>query len=343
MDPLVWDGALDTIGIKFKSSPIDPGRKKERDSLDYEFELTRIGKSSTYAINKELLANYFKVNVGTSTTPFKFIERNRSGASVFDENQDALIAPAESIPEEETVLSRAISPFSVNHIISDFRTQLASWCIYHDVHVNRDAPIRQSTIARNEKRIDPDGQNLIAVLHTLYSTDRMFKTNVNNAMTAAFGDDFDELVFPPAADQRIQLRLRWKSLNREQSAADLSDGTLRFLFLLAVLASPTPAPVIAIDEPEIGLHPSMFPIIAEYAVDASNRAQIILSTHSPEFLSSFRDTIPQTSVVQWKNGQTKIETLEGQELEFWLKSYSLGALFKSGELENMANNRTDQQ
>src|SRR4051794_34893648 len=84
----------------------------------------------------------------------------------------------------------------------------------------------------------------------------------HKAMRAAFGNDFEKLVFPPAADQRIHMRIRWRSLKREQSAADLSDGTLRFLFLLAVLANPSPPPVIAIDEPETGLHPSMFPIVA---------------------------------------------------------------------------------
>ncbi len=91
-------------------------------------------------------------------------------------------------------------------------------------------------------------------------------------MRAAFGEDFEELLFPPDADQRIQLQIRWRSLQRERSAADISDGTLRFLFLLAVLANPSPAPLIAIDEPETGLHPSMLPIVAEYAREAANRA-----------------------------------------------------------------------
>ncbi len=69
-------------------------------------------------------------------------------------------------------------------------------------------------------------------------------------MRAAFGDDFEDLAFPPAADQRVQLRLRWRSLKSPQSAADLSDGTMRFLLLLAILANPEPEPLIAIDAPD---------------------------------------------------------------------------------------------
>src|SRR5207237_8413292 len=107
----------------------------------------------------------------------------------------------------------------------------------------------------------------ITVVHTRDTTDREFERSINTAMRAAFGSDYEKLVFPPAADQLIQLRVQWKTLKRAQPAADLSDGTLRFLFLLTVLASPDPPPVIAIDEPETGLHPAMLPIIAEYAVE----------------------------------------------------------------------------
>ena len=60
-------------------------------------------------------------------------------------------------------------------------------------------------------------------------------------MKAAFGEDFEELIFPPAADQRIQMRIRWKTLKREISAADLSEGTLRFLFLFGLGLLPLPA------------------------------------------------------------------------------------------------------
>ncbi len=108
---------------------------------------------------------------------------------------------------------------------------------------------------------------------------------------------------------------------------------MRFLFLLTVLASPSPAPIIAIDEPETGLHPSMLPIVAEYAVDASQRVQVIITTHSPQFLDAFTDTKPTTTVAKWMNGETILKKLEGAELDYWLKEYSLGSLFRSGELE----------
>lgn len=193
--------------------------------------------------------------------------------------------------------------------------------------------MRAPQVTRAETQVSADGQNLVSVLHSLYTSSRDFKNEINTAMQAAFGDDFEELVFPPAADQRIQLRIRWRSLKREQSAADLSDGTLRFLFLLAVLANPSPPSLIAIDEPETGLHPSMLPIIAEYAREASHRAQIIFATHSPEFLDAFGDEAPTTTVVERRDGQTVLRVASGDELSYWLKQYTLGQLYRSRELE----------
>jgi len=172
-------------------------------------------------------------------------------------------------------------------------------------------------------------------LHTLYTGDREFKRSIDDAMRVAFSGDYEELVFPPAADQRVQLRVRWRSLKTEQSAADLSDGTIRFLMLLAILANPTPGDLIAIDEPEVGLHPSMLPIVAEHAAAAAERTQVILTTHSTQLLDAFTDTPPTTTIAQWKDGETVLAIVDHEELARWLQTYSLGALFRTGELEGM--------
>jgi len=105
--------------------------------------------------------------------------------------------------------------------------------------------------------------------------------------------------------------------------------------MLTVLANPNPPPLIAIDEPETGLHPCMLPIIAEYAVNASTHTQVVLTTHSPEFLDAFHESTPSITVVEWKNGQTQLRTLSDQALAYWLDKYSLGELYDSGELEAM--------
>ena len=318
-----------------KMTPIPPYTDPVKDTLTYEITLARLGKSSSYRIDHELLGNFSKVETGEMQVPFKLMERDPQHAVVYSLDSQRFEAPAEAVPQEEALLAVAGGPFAANRFVDEFQKELASWKIHQDFQTHGAAQIRSPQVARAEMQVSADGQNLISVLHSLYMSSRHFKKEVNKAMRAAFGDDFEELLFPPDADQRIQLQIRWRSLQRERSAADISDGTLRFLFLLAVLANPSPAHLIAIDEPETGLHPSMLPIVAEYAREAANKAQVILTTHSPEFLSAFGDDAPTTTVVERRDGETVLRIVSGETLSYWLKDYTLGELYRSNELEAM--------
>ena len=332
--PLLWDGQEQELGWVFKTAPVCPNLEAGNEPLTYELQLRQLGGTSAYRVEYELLRSAPLKNRRQQPERRKFLERKPGHAATFDFQEHQLIAHEGSVPDDQTLLSLVAGPFG-NPVVLAFRDRLASWGIYHDLHVDQNAPLRQPAVARLEKRVAADGQNLIPVLHTLYSTSRTFKNDVDMAMRTAFGDDFEDLTFPPAADQRVQMRLRWRSLKSAQSAADLSDGTIRFLLLLAILANPEPESLIAIDEPEVGLHPGMLPIVAEFARDAARRTQVILTTHSPQFLDAFREEPPTTTVAHWIDGETRLTVVDGEELARWLEEYSLGALFRSGELEAM--------
>ena len=337
---ILWDGQVDGISFHlamsqmpevvlppFEIVEIFPNHPSQPPSFAYDVELMLFGKGSSYRVQNEVLQD--------SRNDLTYLTRQGLVAQVYNKNGKSAVRP-DYINEEEVFLPGTSSPFGEADEKQSFLSNLTEWAVHSVFRTDDEALIRQSPISRLEHRVAPDGQNLINVLHTLYTGDRKFKQDVNDAMHAAFGDDFDELIFPPAADQRIQMRVRWKTLKREQSTADLSDGTLRFLFLITVLASPNPPPLIAIDEPETGLHPSMLPIIAEFAVEASKRTQVIFTTHSDQFLDAFQDTRPTTTVAKWEDGETTLTTLDDSELSYWLQDYTLGKLFRSGELENMA-------
>jgi predicted ATPase len=335
MEPLLWDGETDRIRLRARMSPIPPDKDDLKDALTYQITLARLGKSSAYRIEGEVLGKFYKVETGETQEPFKLLERDPQHAVVYSMESKKFEAPPESLSEHETLLSAAAGPFTANRFVADFQKDLADWKIHQDFYTQRAAPIRIPRVTRADTQVDADGQNLISVLHCLYTGNRDFECEINTAMRAAFGEDFEKLVFPPAPDQRIQMRIRWRGLQREQSAADLSDGIIRFLFLLAVLANPSPPPLIAIDEPETGLHPSMLPIVAEHARETANRAQVILTTHSPEFLDAFGEDVPTTTVVEREEGQTVLHVVSGESLSYWLKHYTLGELFRSNELEAM--------
>ena len=247
-------------------------------------------------------------------------------------------APEPPVREPETLLSSAW--------IAGSRAQLCCWLlkllgIYHDMVTHRGAKVREAVVTRVEDILDSDGQNLAAVLHTLYTKSRDFKRTLDGAMRAAFGKEFESLAFPPAADQKIQLAVQWRSLKKPVSAAYLSDGTLRFLMLAAVLANSEVLaplqPLIAIDEPETGLHPGMFRIIAELAAEAAKHTTVVFTTHSAEFLNAFSaEQAPTVTVAELSDGQTHLRVKDGDELKRWLKDFRLGQMMASGDLEALS-------
>jgi predicted ATPase len=115
-------------------------------------------------------------------------------------------------------------------------------------------------------------------------------------------------------------------------AIRLSDGTLRWLALLIILLNPTPPPVVCIEEPELGLHPDAIHTLADLLVDASTRTQLIVTTHSDALLDAFTETPESVCICEKVEGSTVIRRLDKENLKVWLKDYSLGHLWMSGEI-----------
>ena len=130
----------------------------------------------------------------------------------------------------------------------------------------------------------------------------------------------------------VQVFFHERELFRPVPATRLSDGTLRFLCLVSILCHPSPPPLICIEEPEIGLHPDILPIIAELPIEASHRTQIIVTTHS-DILVDALSHVPEAVVVcERESDATSVRRLEQEQLRVWLDEYSLGDLWRSGEL-----------
>lgn len=115
-------------------------------------------------------------------------------------------------------------------------------------------------------------------------------------------------------------------------ATRLSDGTLRYLCLLAILCDPEPPKLICIEEPELGLHPDVLPKLADLLLKASERTQLIVTTHSDILVDAMTET-PEVVIVSSKTqGRTTMNRLKADELEEWLKQYRLGQLWTRGEI-----------
>ena len=118
-------------------------------------------------------------------------------------------------------------------------------------------------------------------------------------------------------------------------ATRLSDGTIRFICLLAILCHPKPPALICIEEPELGMHPDIIPTLAKLLIEASEKTQLIVTTHSDILVNELNIMPDAILVCEKENGATTIQNLDPALLKEWLKEYSLGELWLKGEIGGM--------
>lgn len=129
-----------------------------------------------------------------------------------------------------------------------------------------------------------------------------------------------------------QLRLYLTEGERNVPAHRLSDGTLRYLSLLAVLLDPGPARLVIIEEPELGLHPDVLPTLRDLLCEASERFQLIVTTHSTQLVDALSEH-PDVVVVCEKEGPTtRMARLDPDQIKRWKEFGSLGALWLAGRI-----------
>ena len=136
----------------------------------------------------------------------------------------------------------------------------------------------------------------------------------------------------PIEGGAVQFHLRESGLREPISAARLSDGTIRFVALLATLFSPSPPPLVCIDEPELGLHPDAVALLGDLLVEASDRMQLVVTTHSDALVSALTSRPEAIVACERPGAGTELRRLDPKRLASWLEDYRLGDLWRMGEL-----------
>lgn len=199
--------------------------------------------------------------------------------------------------------------------------------VYRDWGFGSNSPVRDSQASDLKRNwLEPDCSNLFLVL-----SDAKLNIPFRNAIREtlkAFNSSF--------VDYQIETHPRSINLYLEEAegavipAVRLSDGTLRFLSLLAILLHPTPPAVVCIDEPELGMHPDSIPLIAELLRSASERCQVIVTTHSDLLVDALSDRPECVLVCERDDKGTHIKPLNAEELAPWLEEYRLGQYWLRG-------------
>jgi predicted ATPase len=141
---------------------------------------------------------------------------------------------------------------------------------------------------------------------------------------------FTHLDFPLVGAGQATMTWYDDYLSNPLFPGELSEGTLRFLWLITILLSSNPAPVTLIDEPEVSLHPELLKILAGVLQDASTRTQLIIATHSTDLIRWLQPD--EILVVDKIEGETQVTWADSLNLESWLEEYTLGELWVMGTL-----------
>ncbi|MXX40717.1 MAG: AAA family ATPase [Gemmatimonadetes bacterium] len=200
--------------------------------------------------------------------------------------------------------------------------------IYREWSLGRDSPLRlpQKADLPNEF-LQEDGKNLALVLNKFQD-----KPAVERRLMDALRKLYEGITgfYFGIEGSTVQLFLREGDV--VIPATRLSDGTLRYLCLLAVLCHPEPPPLICIEEPELGLHPDILPTVSKLLLEASERSQLIVTTHSDMLVDALTNDWWSIVVCEKHDGQTVMRRLDEEKMAAWLENYRLGELWSSGEI-----------
>lgn len=209
----------------------------------------------------------------------------------------------------------------------EFYKKILKMKVYHFHDTTENSPIRSTSDTVEMDTLLSDGANLAAFLYYLQER---YPNNLEYIEAAVRGiaPFFQSFLLKPDPLNERYIRLRWRHIGAEEAfdVSDLSDGTLRFIALAALLLQPNPPPTIIIDEPELGLHPAAIAQLAAMIHQVSPDVQIIAATQSPTFASYFgwQDFI----VVERKDEASTFRRLTEEEVKPWLDDFSMGAIWE---------------
>ncbi|MSP02745.1 MAG: DUF2813 domain-containing protein [Acetobacteraceae bacterium] len=313
---LTADGTTNAVTIE--------ARSRESGTLqnDYHLELRQAGNS--YVILREYLRRMSDLAAALLSTPPKSIDSE--GSRIRYAIDGKYVEPDWDYKWSETSLSQ--TPRN-SHDAERFRQALADISgVYHGLDVSGRSPVRMPQTLTPIQVPNVNGEDLVSCLFTMRETARDRFEAVEDALRAAF-PSMERLEFPPVAAGHLTLGWREHGFARPFYANELSEGTLRFLWLTTLLQSPGLPQVTLIDEPEVSLHPEMLRLLADLMREASERTQLIVATHSDRFVR-FLD--PKELLVCDRDETGGMTTRWADELDIkeWMEDYTLDQLWSKG-------------
>jgi predicted ATPase len=258
--------------------------------------------------------------------PMVHFESSDGRVRYFDPEKKKLISPAWDHDSTESALSQVTK---LHREPDNFRATMASSTYYHTLDVSARAPVRLPQQMRDARLPGRNGEDLVACLYWMKESEPDRYDVIIDTLKVAF-PTFERLNFPPVAAGLLAMTWKEKDIRHPFYMHQLSEGTLRFLWLLTLLYSPGLTEVTLLDEPEVSLHPKLLSLLADVLREAACRTQLIVATHADRLVRFLK---PEEIVaVDVEDGLATLTRGDEMELEDWLTEYSMDQIWSMGRL-----------
>lgn len=230
---------------------------------------------------------------------------------------------------KELVLPNLAYEFNLENL-ELIRYYLQEISFYRFFNTNDDTPMRTTVRATGIDKLLPTGDNVFQVLNVT----GLQSTAAYDAIEAGLHDvneNFQRFRMNVYGQGSVEFYLQEKGLDTPVHAAQVSDGTLCYLCLLVALHQPNRGNIIVFDEPERNLHPDMLIELGKQLEKASEKSQIILTTHAPGLLNQF----PLRAVRVFEkdeNNQTQVRKFTEEDFAGWYEEFAPGQMWRDGAL-----------
>ncbi len=193
------------------------------------------------------------------------------------------------------------------------REEMRAWRFYDHFRTDAMAPARLPQIGTHTPVLSHDGADLAAALQTIR------QIGETEALDAAVEDAFAGARVEVKFNQAwFEVEMQQHGLLRPLKAAELSDGTLRYLLWVAALLTPRPPGLLVLNEPETSLHPDLLPALGRLIAQAAQRSQVIVVSHATALIDELQQ-LPQCNSItlEKKLGQTVTGNDESRPAWSW--------------------------
>jgi predicted ATPase len=204
--------------------------------------------------------------------------RNGPSAKIRD-NGGKWVQIATTLAQFDSMMTHCSDPREAPELLIT-REWMRGWRFYDHFRTDRDAPARRPQVGTHTPVLGSDGDDLAAAIQTIQ------EIGDGAALDAAVEDAFPGSRVDIRTEGYFHLEMHQLGLLRALSAAELSDGTLRYLLLIAALLSPRPPRLMILNEPETSLHPDLLAPLARLIRSAAATAQIVVVSHAPQLVAA---------------------------------------------------------